>query len=366
MGSEKLSDPERQVLAAQIGYYREKLAEGIQGGQTAIVQEYLHDSNNLQWRTALAANGGAEWKGTGKTGRVPEVEPSGRDWGSELLGCQVVSAGEATGHAVREWAGTVHSGYFKGVITSATAKNLGEREYAVPPLASGGPRWNQKAHIIDEFFWGSEAQFRIVGHAKIDGMETTVVDRVWPREGGFNAARAFLDVQRGCLPLRVEWYLGDITPYAGNVAPSEPNRVPIPYRVIRDVRVIEASPGYFYPMSGLVEDYAAKVGSTREKLRFAVSGISQWDVESVVANEPIAREVFALEFPMNTLVFDARTSDRFLTGAADAHLKRVIGEIPPGPYVDQRTNPLKTIILTLGCALALGMASYVWFRRGRA
>jgi hypothetical protein len=172
-----------------------------------------------------------------------------------------------------------------------------------PPLALDqallGP--DELRHPIDAFFREVPKDFANVGRAQVAGRSTVVIERrteapIPGREARFTRVeivRAYLDADRGALPLRIEWDVEDRD--AG-----KPIAKPKPVQVLETTEVVPVGGG-FYPVKGSLLSYGADPANEDGKV--VVVERMTWHAAKVEANVPLD-ETFAVPIPKGTYYYD--------------------------------------------------------------
>lgn len=298
------------------------------GSDTLVVQQDCWtDRKNLQVRHP--AGYGRDWYKTGVAAEwVKHVfldDPlTPKSLATKFADYQITSCGEATNYQARLWNGSVSDGsHFVGAIHPSLEGMRAHAGWVLPPLVLPVFNWGTR-HLIDELFSGKEDEYAVLGEVVVDGISTVLIERRYVSTGRPTfSLRGFVDLNRGCLPLRIEYFAGDMIEFRHILKMIDANERPYFSRTLTNVQ-IESFDGCYYPIRGLDEEYSADADYKEPGRRLAVHHSRDWVIDRVEVNRPMPREMFALEFPENTLVSD-RVSDQILyAGDQEGHLRRVV------------------------------------------
>ena len=282
--------------------------------------------------------------------KMPDADISAETLVSEFGEIWITAWGPATKRLFRVWDGRRTKSVWSGVVSLKCPTSV-----IFPPFAAPLAEWGGTSSLIDEFFGPDPVRTRILGETEIDDVNTVVLERVWIQGNTTRALIGYIDVERGSIPLRIEVY-----PIGGEVSPD--HKWPIPrvskrldgeqlaLKILRGV-VIAKHDGVYYPMRGLVEHLIPIGHSTGDDI--AVRGTESWEVHSVEWNRSMPEEMFALQFPPNTVFVDQTKNENRLTGDVDGYAKRVIGGFLPKQKPASRAWLWWTLSVA-GCAILLG------------
>jgi hypothetical protein len=207
----------------------------------------------------------------------------------------------------------------------------------LPPLAVPQPLAQFVQHPFDAFFSGDYDDARVVDRVELDGHETYVVEKVVTLQNGRQrfkvlvelagedinklslqkVQRAWIDVQRGCLPLRIETIERLI--YDGKAYDDVYRLGPSPVTETQQIEKIDN--GGFYPtrikevvygydtreLSGFTLSFKEIIGAGLQKKTVVPDSEQQLVAQRVEAGRDMTG-LFGFDFPEGTVYFDFRTS----------------------------------------------------------
>ena len=196
-----------------------------------------------------------------------------------------------------------------------------------PPLGVEKSEWGSDVlwHPIDLFFRADFKQFTTVGRETIGGHEAVVIEsrKETPRQKTqaanlrfFEINRAWIDPERGALPLRIEWsYLEEIDgkPAPGKLLGKNP------WKVLETTEILDVEGGGFYPSKGIIKEYGpmlTKVDTTTPEARLPFSILQEsttWEAAKIEANQPINQE-FTIPIPKGTYYYNEIMNYTVLAG----------------------------------------------------
>jgi len=210
----------------------------------------------------------------------------------------------------------------------------------LPPYTEmTGSRWDCRHHY-DHFFSQSADKYQVIRQEQVEGQELTVVDVDVPigaGSQGFLCYRAWLDLNRGAMPIKVFHSQG----VAGKRA-TDSLDWRAPSETITTHKVREFANGAFYPSKVVLEqwgddpnarqltkDEVAEVRAGKRVIPRVVHRRRTWDCSLVEAEPAVDDRFFVLPFAPDEKIFDH-----------DA--EKVIGELPvqPVPKVGEPAPPL--------------------------
>jgi hypothetical protein len=260
----------------------------------------------------------------------PNVETTPENLPKIFRKYDVFAVGRATGLAGRRW--EAHYGGQRagqGAVFAPSAEgNLMAR---TPPLVRPHPAWGVNPNLIDEFLDGEDLEYTLFREATLGSKQCVVVERVYEREPGFTTygrlktARAFLDPEAGFLPIRIEFYLGDLRQSPNWSSMGSTKHPPYYFQVVDEIELKQQKAGLIYPVSGTIRTFGAKTGKGNSEPELVVQEESMWKAELVEVNRPMTAEMFSLKFPPNTIFRDHRTGQVFLTGDREDIVKTLVG-----------------------------------------
>lgn len=235
---------------------------------------------------------------------------------------------------IKFWNGVLQ-GLPQGAVLSRLRADAPGR--LLPPLALHYPVSGFVQHPFDAFFRDAFDEARVVGRVDLDGHNAFVVEKVIPQPDGRKrlrlfvehagedinkltlqeVQRAWIDMERGCLPLRMEimprlTYDGKIFDDIWGFGPNT---------VIETQKIEKVDGGGFYPsrvrrvsFSSVDRDPRATpisfkeiIGRSLPKREAAPDLEGQWVTEVVEAGRDMTG-LFAFDFPDSMVYYDFRTS----------------------------------------------------------
>ena len=338
--------------------------------------DYWSDRESFQWRI-LNDDGKPHDYMTDSPPRIvhPDTESLPDDL-PKALNEHLVITGRGQGQPFRIWMGSKQAplySYHRALISFQPPIVAGTVDF-FPPLALPESDWKGTVHRMDQFFAPGHGRAEWIGTMMIDGVETQVVTKAWRPVGSLPkeiwlVIRAFVDMNRGGIPLRVEGFAGtdkdlDVL-FAAKALPLTGDAPPLPNWIIRDVEIKEIAPGMYYPMRGF-EDQLTRAGENidvKTKPRSVLHQTTEWRAFRVEANRKMTPAMFEMKFPGNTVLRDATTNETWLTGDANEHAERVVNRAMPKVGNKWWWN---AGLVVGGCVAALGLVWFVskrWRRR---
>lgn len=328
-GDAKAGDPKAAAdrAATMLDSAAEPSADSVRTWQL----DYWTDRENFQFRVPLSPQGRLVQVGTAaKRLSVPGLEVTVDNLVTEFDRVLVSSHGPATNHQFRTWgAQPLGKSHHSGGISIHPILAF----TFFPPLALPPGEWIEERHPIDDFFHGMKSlptRTKVLGLCAIGGADTLVVEKFW--EDGWrpfrasNATtpklmRAFVDLSRGGIPLRVE-YFGE---FPSSDAPR-PSPISDLAFLVRDVVIEDVGSGVWYPVSGVIDVTGAGVGvgTTSAGIPREIHQVVTWRTSTVEPNRPMSRDNFALRFPPSTVISDASQGELLVTGDRDGTAERVV------------------------------------------
>ena len=231
-----------------------------------------------------------------------------------------------------------------------------------------GPHFSED-HL---FFREPSSMQRVIGEYLLDGVKTSVVVKAWETRSASDTTwlvqRAYIDVERGALPLRIEiGTSGDLPDVARMVVEPYPHSSDfLPSCVIRDVSIASLKADMFYPIRGIEDSMGPHPDDAGEQKvrRLVPFQTSTWDVRSVECDREMSSEMFELKFPPNTAFHDARTNETRVVGDKEGFSELAI---------NRALQPVKSRTAWLWWGVPSGMSLLVilfvafrrWTRRAR-
>lgn len=287
---------------------------GGMGVPRPLFQTFLTDRKRFMLRSAPAGwevgHPGDDWK-------LPDVPVTEASMTRDYQGFELVSFDGDPAHGYR-WI-TPFAG---GASAMIRARLYQDDRNELPPLAVNRLLEGRPRHPLDEFFNNDPKTFRAVRREAIDGRPAVLIEQALdgslrslgtgrPQPGGagkgfeqLGVTRAWIDPERGGLPLRIEWSQelrkdGQLQPGTGK-----------PYKVLEVTEILSVG-GAFYPTRGMIRTYglapaeAAKnaAGKPYDASALVPYEETTWHAARVEANVPLG-ESFALPFPKGSYYYD--------------------------------------------------------------
>ena len=296
---------------------------------------------------------------------LPDCEATPDKLKSDFKTTAVTSWGEVTEGKFRYWTGRSNDNvHFRAAIDL----NFPSVDGYLPPLAAPRLAPPNIASVYDLFFV-HPAETEEEGWTKLRGEDVLTVSRRFEdskefanyRPGRSIRVRAFLSPTQNFLPLRLEIYQGSGT--------SEKSTSPDPCdnagcrfdRLVRDIKLVEIVPGFFYPVSGIVEQFRmAASDSDIPELRVTPHYRTTWIADKIEVNREMSKANFELKFPENTIFANYPTGDIMVMGDREEFAKRVVTQANPGP--PGGTSPWTILLWVAGAA---AIAGGLWKMRKR-
>lgn len=253
----------------------------------------------------------------------------GNDWSlpDEALSEESLKS-KYTNFSMISYLGNPHRGFFwctpigGGTLSAQVRRaNIQDDHNDFPPLGVENPDWGPDGiwHPIDMFFRAGPSGFTNVGRETIDGHETVILERRKPvanlnssNPQRFEVVRAWLDPQRGALPVRIHWIIEERV--SGNPARTKPVGSN-PRKVLETTEIVEVAGAGFYPSKGQIRVYGPQDPSNLPgTVPFSVvEELTTWEVAKIEANKPNA-ESYAVPMPKGTYYYDEAQGYMVRTG----------------------------------------------------
>lgn len=351
----------------------EQMAKSATNAKAQFLQmDYWSDRNNFQIRfNRDKRRGGPTSLGNLNRITFPDGELTSQRLGTEFKDVFVVSFGpETTSSAYRIWqASQRKDGHFKAILGP---DNRVLDQSFLPPLALPGESWQCVPHPVDEFYeMIRKGESRVLAEVTLEGRPTHLitVDAVG-KEGRRYGARGFIDLARGGLPVRLEFFGGPLnTGYDDFHAICESHPQLIAHRIVKDwdIREIERNGvRVFYPMAGQTWVVSVASGPGRAispaQPQAAVHEVGVWTVDQINFNEPMSAENFRLMFPPKTIFIDTATNEVMVSGDVEGHAQRMVQQAVA--YQPPRSR--RWIYLSVGLLVLVGVVGTWVVRRRKA
>jgi hypothetical protein len=314
----------------------------------AYHQQFWTDRIGFQLRCPETEQGG---HAPSETFSFPEIPLNEETLPSEYSSILVFTTDGNAPSGLRMWSG-IRAGAPRGAIHIAMP--AGNENCHLPPLAVETPAEGFVLHPIDDFFIPGPEGLSVVGVEKYHGADTYVLERNipdhpmtrnWRHEGDqftlYWRHRAWVDPQRGYLPLRIErslCFVNEGREY------EDPWRQGPSYTI--DVSEIREVDGGYYPCRTLEREFGMSASAPIRLCRPAeiiagekpppfpsvVHRETTWEVSDVQAVVDMTG-LFDVGFPEGTLYFDQRISQpmRIVKGGAEPVMSGTLARgAPPG------------------------------------
>ncbi|MCY2967821.1 MAG: hypothetical protein NT069_30030 [Planctomycetota bacterium] len=339
----------------------------------ATFQELWSDGENFQFRFLVEAKTrtteryDAETPGT----KFPDAPPNPDTLVRDYRDVAVLSFGPATRSKFRMWSAQhdERSGYHDGLITTQNPL----KRLRTPPLFSVSQAGIDMHPLTGLFSPGAKSS-RVIGRSAIAGVDCLMVERLFdsdraPLHSGFGELyRAWLDPQRGYMPVRVEihyaqpeesawqkWYAR----VSQGMAELNPPSMDAPTVFVVVSSIQEVIPGAYYPMKGTeFVTGPAPIEGGRLPQASAIHQKTVWEVERVVADPPMDTVMFALQFPSSTLYFDESQQQIFVTTDADGHVERIVNGSLPSTSPSGFRYWTQLVLTGVGTCIGFGLFYY--------
>lgn len=264
----------------------------------------------------------------------------------------------------------------------------GYEQCSLPPLALTSAASGFTCHSIDQFFLEPTDKMEIVGAEMFDSIDCVVLERTerddeigeaWSSESVeiemFWRYRAWIDPQRGFLPLRIEKSYYFV--HGGKTYVDPWGLDPQTIATLSDIRVVPG--GGFYPMETRLEQRAADVrtttpfvpaerivkGEKQTPLETVIDREDRWVISDVVADLEM-HGLFEKPFPTSTLFYDHRSGRAvgMTQGDSEIALRNALNNSRrPGSTLT--SHPIRWMLwLNLGLILGIACVSiYRWKKK---
>ena len=321
--------------------------------------DYWTDFTSFQMRAVRSPESGAPF-GFSPAGDVqfPDYLPNGEELASGFQAIQVLSHGPATDGRFRLWQAGRQPPYSGRVGLTSAWFGLWHIPLVMPPSDWGG-----KLHPIDEFFaLLAEGKGHVIGSVSLGGKPVWLVFV----SNGQMSMRAFLDLDAGAIPRRLERFPWDVTEEQGRYFAGLCEERPLLTAdiIVRDIEISTFSADdhqYFYPVSGVVCNLS-KAASANDALsaaqpEIAVHDTTTWRVELVECNREMDQADFRLTFPPHTVYVDDALRETFVTGDLDGEVARLADSAIR--FGSTRSSPW--VLWSAGGAVFLGAVALAFF-----
>jgi hypothetical protein len=341
------------LLSSQVKSFRALGTRSLEGLVEPVAQDYWSSGPRFQIRWFVDEKGS---RGLARAA-FPDDETTRATLEPRFGSIAVLSVAEAGGGLFHLWEGSCDKGEcFAGI----RAHNPVELLTYLPPLSRRAPADGVQMHMIDEFFSGAPEEYAVLAPVELDGVPVLLVERALKVERG-DCIRAWIDPARGCLPLRIETYLGRMDKFRDYLKPSLPDSPPFANEVLRVSEIREAAPNYFYPVRGESFTYGEERNESLERTGHRVPHETvAWSADAIEIDRPMSDAAFTLSFPPGTVFWDDREGQGFVVGDADGTFERL------AESTSRRRRPTSrasTWWIVGGSVLAAFVVAIVWWRR---
>lgn len=332
-------------------------------------QDFWTDGTHFQLRSPIDKRHGTPFQyGPAVSVRFPNVEVKRDELASTFRDIYILSYVPNANGRFRTWdAFDLNSG-----LHSATVHNTNKHpECFFPPLSRPRPEWGGKPNPIDDFFgqYLGVGKARILGEVKLHGTVTSLIEVQLPADptGMIRSARAFLDVERAALPLRLEFFNGPIEQSGELLGICYEHSELRASFVVTDIDIRKYENGavsVWYPRAGVINRLSRATSPaeavSKAQPDISVHEVTTWHVDQVELDRPMSPENFAFEFPEKTLYVNGPTGELMVTGDADQVAKRYVqGSLSTIPH----RNTYRPYWLPAAVSLMAIILALVWWRR---
>ncbi len=284
---------------------------------TAFHQTFLTDRIRFQMRTARQP--GIVLDPDAKLDMPSDGPTTAANLPQDFVGVSFISYRGIPSEGFRTWRIDYPGNPGYGSILTRN-QNTGEAFF--PPLGINRRDWagdDSQWHPIDLFLRDPTAEIRAVGREKVGDRETVVLER-WggpePNKPGMTTGgpviRAFLDMERGALPLKIEWTMGQKA--MGQPPTTSPGVRP--HQVLETTEIVQVKGAGFYPKRGTIRTFGSDPGSWKGTGPPPVDLMEEttWRAVAIEANAPL-KDDMSLPFPQGVYYFDQRIGASLYEGA---------------------------------------------------
>lgn len=290
----------------------------------------------------------------------------------------------------RVWNGVRGDGERSGRVTDKSINEV-VSSFQFPPLGVQDPHWAPTSiwHPIDQFFEDYEKGAVVTGQVKLNDRNVFHVRHIAyvdapngfaKSSGKFEIAtivEAWIDPERGFLPLKIEWHSG----IYHDRKPIVVTRTPHKQLETTEIKLIDGA-GY-YPVTGMVRDFVDDPNWKESSISIddVVKGATApdppkllntefgWDLMHITPNAELTEEMVKLEFPTSTNFYDESRQRVMIQGLSEDEVDRMLaadaksasvqqGGSTPGP----RSGRWWLVILNVGL-VAIVIGVYYWRSR---
>jgi hypothetical protein len=219
-------------------------------------------------------------------------------------------------------------------------------------------------------------------HVNKDASKFLVADAAKKYQGKLqrvDLTRAWVDVSRGCLPLKMEWESYYTLEEGGRPYSTRSGA----YQVLEVRSLQQVEKGGFYPTRGSLKRHAqvAQPGTgdgpdfddflrgKTPKVAWVPAEEDGWDAYLVRADLNVGPALFELEYPKNTVYYDQLAQKGMSTSGTQERMDEALQQVAPGNTTIPGAGPRPRLPLLLalnGAAFAAVVGLYLALRRRRA
>lgn len=327
------------------------------------VLEYWTDFESFQIQ-ALQTESGAPF-----AFRPPPSQPfpdkllSGKELRERWPSILVLSHGPATESRFRAWQARPEPPFFAMVALQSPWLDVWH-----PPLVIPEETWGGVAHPIDRFYWMLDrGESHVVGAATLEERSLVLVYV----ERGDTSMRAFIDLDAGAIPRRIEVFAGKVSPELGRDFPGKCEDHPrlTAREIVRHIQIDQfQAPGdqlFHYPTAGVVWELSrtADPGDAISPAQpeVAVHRAATWNVELVECGRAMEPADFRLAFPPNTVFVDQAKKATYVTGDLEDEVTRIVD----GAIRSPTRSPWRSRAIQATALLAIGVVGWGGWRAHR-
>ena len=322
----------------------------------SAVLEYWTDFESFQMQALQTESGAPFAFRPPSLQSFPDKLLSGAELRERWPSILVLSHGPATEARFRAWQARPQPPYFATVALRSPWLDVWHA-----PLVFPEETWGGIAHPIDKFFWMLDGgRANVIGEAVIDDRRLLLVYV----ERDDASMRAFVDLNAGAIPRRIEVFNGKVPTEFGRdfLGPCENHPQLTAGEIVRDIVIDQfEAPGdqvFHYPTAGIVCELsrtanpADAISSAQPEV--AVHRTATWKVDLVECGREMDPADFALRFPPGTIFVDEGKQATFLTGDIDGEVTRIVDGVILASS-SSRWRSMAIIAMTL-----LALAVIVW------
>lgn len=322
--------------------------------------DYWTDFTRFQNRAKRTESGGPVGFSKPAGGKFPDLIPNFTELPQYFNDTMVLSYGPETDYAFRLWQASLRQPPL-GVV-SIQSPWFSQMH---PPLVMPPTEWGGKLHPVDDFLALLAIRGEVVAAVEFNGAPHLLVFAT----DGERSMRAFLSLDQGCVPSRIESYLWVLDPnlYRKTVVSDVDSQLTANFITECSIDSSECSSGvYYYPSKGVLSTIAyspsPEYAVSPAQNELAVHHETIWEYVLLECDREMVSKDFRLTFSPGMVYIDHARNGTFVTGDAEGAMKQIAnGAIQFGQRRDHW-------IIWVGVIFALLMASATGlfvFRRRR-